>query len=142
MPEGTTRTRLKGTVTSVKAAKTVVVTIYKGTYAEVKEDLAKRTVSAEEAIIAVRRFLTELGEFSYLKGIMVSAVFGDAGVGGFSMLNNHVDLEDGDMIMLHESAAGQAEVFKSTMQKKGIKFPDDDDSGLILPGGGPIPRVG
>ncbi len=40
MPEGTARTRLKGTVTSVKTAKTVVVTIHR----RVKHPLYKKYI--------------------------------------------------------------------------------------------------
>ncbi len=40
MPEGTSRTRLKGTVTSVKAAKTVVVTVQR----RVKHPLYKKYI--------------------------------------------------------------------------------------------------
>lgn len=41
MPEGTTRTRLKGTVTSVKTQKTVVVTVQR----RVKHPLYKKYIS-------------------------------------------------------------------------------------------------
>ena len=41
MPEGTTRTRLKGTVTSVKTEKTVVVTVQR----RVKHPLYKKYIS-------------------------------------------------------------------------------------------------
>jgi len=107
-----------------------------GTAREAFGQLAASSVTAQEAIVGLRRFLMDMSEISDLKGIMVTAVFEEAGVGGFTMLTQLTPVTPEDVIRLGEAAGGQVETFKLQMQKQGIEFPGDDANRIIIPGRG------
>lgn len=117
----------------VPALKDVTVTLYGGTAAEVYAQLEGRTVSPQEAIVALQRFVTELTEISDLRGIIITCVYGGVGLGGFSMLNDLVPQEDSDVILLGMGSGGQSMQFMDAMRAtRKIEFPGD--SKIVTPG--------
>lgn len=94
------------------------------------------TLPPKLVIVEFQRMCEFMSAHSALKGIMVTAVFGDAEVGGFGFLSSCSTITDADIITLGEAAGNQFAVFKDQIkrQRPDIEFPSDDKRGkLILP---------
>ena len=126
------------------AEKDLMLCMYCGSPKEVMAQLQSKTITAQEAIVAVRRFLAEIGELSDIKASFITLFSEEAGLGGFTALTNHFTVQDEEIVQFVEGSAGQLAMFKQEMSKKGMKFPSDDDSGIIVPGQTPAgpPIVG
>lgn len=106
--------------------------IAQGTGKEVKETLDSNSMTPQTAMMQLDYAVGLLFELSGLKGIVLTTVFEDAGIGGFGRMSDAVEVADGDKIMLGSAAESQADMFKDAMREQGLTFPDD--SPLILPG--------
>lgn len=77
--------------------------------------------------------VSQVAEVSPLKGLIVTAVFGDAQAAGFGFLSESIDVTDEDIKVLGSSAENQVTMFKDKLRKdKRIEFPGD--SVIITPG--------
>jgi len=112
--------------------------IAKGELKEVLIKLRSKCVTAQQAVMEVQMALGHLSEISTLKGAILTVVFDDSLGGGLGFLTESNDVTDNDIMVLAESAAAQAELFKEKMRaSKGIVFPSD--KGKIIVPGGPMP---
>ena len=117
----------------IPTGKDVEVVMFGGTAADVMATLAHRSVSPQEAVIALRRFMSEMSELSDMKGCIVTALFEGDGVGGFSMVNQTVNVQPNHLITLAMAAKGHAEKFADDLKKSGVTLPDDKNR-IVTPG--------
>lgn len=104
-----------------------------GTCREVVTTLMRKSVPPQLVINEMQTLCSFMSERSALKGVIVTAVFGDAEAGGFGMLSTVTKVSDADIVTLAEAAANQAQLFKDEMKKRNPTLRFKDDSGLILP---------
>lgn len=105
-----------------------------GTLFDVLEKLHNRMILAPDAMSQIQMVVSQLAEFSDMKGIMVTAVFGleQAAAAGFGFLSESMDVSDEDIKVMVSSAEGQLKMFKDQMRtKRNIEF--EGDSKIIMP---------
>lgn len=88
--------------------------------------------------IQVMREYQQMCEFmavrSSLKGIMITAVFGDAEQSGFGYLSSASTVTEADIITLAEAAANQVQMLKTNTKKDNpkLEFPSDEPTSKII----------
>ena len=109
-------------------------TIVEGTLAFCIKQLIANDVTPEEVVTQFQRMCEFMSTRSSLKGVIVTAVFDEASVGGFGFLSMCSEVTDADILALQAGAAGQAELFKTSVKrmKPDLVF-NDDEPKLILP---------
>ena len=122
---------IKGTLPD---GKDVQVVMFGGPAIDVMAALTHRSVTPQEAVIALRRFMSEMAELADMKACIMTALFEGEGVGGFSIINQTVDVGPQHLVMLALAAKGHAEKFGDDLKKQGIKMPDTDANRIITPG--------
>jgi hypothetical protein len=96
------------------------------------ENLGNRVQPSVMAMQKLQMIISQMAEVSALKGIVLTAVFGEAQCAGFGFVSESIEVTEEDLKVLGESAANQADMFKSEIRKnKGIAFPSDSD--IITP---------
>lgn len=102
-------------------------TIIKGTAQDAAQALANKVIDDPRRVLQqLQLVIQQLSEISELKGIIVTAVIGEAQAAGFGMINDAIEVTNEDIIMLGASAANQVDQFKDAMrQRKNVEFPGD-----------------
>lgn len=97
------------------------------------EDLGKRIMPPLAVLEKLQLEISKFAEVSPLKGVILTAVLGDAQAAGFGFLSESIEVTDEDIKVLAESAANQVDMFKDNLrEQKNIEFPGD--SKIITPG--------
>ena len=109
-----------------------------GLLKEVAPKLMMSSVTPPMAVAEFQRLSMYLSDHSSLKGIMVTAVFGDAEAGGFGFLSTTSTLTDADVITLVESAKNQIDLFREKIKQSHPNLVFPSESRLVLPNGRPV----
>ena len=114
------------------------IILTEGVMGEIAHKLAMSSVPPPQAIAEFQRLSMYLSDHSSLKGIMVTAVFGDAEAGGFGFLSTTSTLTNADVTTLLESAKNQVELFREKIKQSHPDLVFPSESRLVLPNGRPI----
>jgi hypothetical protein len=113
---------------------TAEIELTKGPLKDVIEDVRKRMLTPEEALLQFHLTVSKLMDLSQLKGAMVTAVFDDARATGFTVLSESTPVTESDIKVLGTAADAQAKDYKHKMREaRNIVFPDDKGA-IITPG--------
>ena len=114
---------------------TAEIDLAEGKWTDVIEDVRKRVLPAEQALMQFHLSVSKLMDLSSLKGVMITAVFEDASATGFTVLSESSPVDIEDIKVLGASASAQAADFKYKMREGDLKIEFPDDKGtIILPG--------
>ena len=103
-----------------------------GTANNVLVGLAAEILTPEQAMIMLERYIESLSKVSDTLGVIITLVSATKGVGGKTILNRNVKIEESDIIRLAEGADGHVGTFRAAMQQQGVVFPSDTT--IVTPG--------
>lgn len=108
-----------------------------GTLREAAIQLMMKSVPPQDVMVQFQLLGEYMSAHSSLKGVMITAVFGDAELAGFGYMSGFSKVSLDDIAALGTGAAQQAALFKDKMREKnpGVRFPDEEEkSRIIIPG--------
>jgi hypothetical protein len=133
-----TKTKVRITVPTVgdKDADGQITCLHvaEGTLDEVMRRLEDSTLPPPLASFDLQRRIEFMAGHSALKGIIITAVFGDSEVGGFGYISTLSTVTPADITALGDAATNQATLFKDQMKKRDpeLKFDTDEEKNPII----------
>jgi|694.fasta_scaffold77684_2 hypothetical protein len=115
---------------------TTCLHVAEGPLEEVMQRLQDSTLTPPLALFDLQRRVEFMAGHSALKGIIITAIFGDSEVGGFGYISTLSTVTAADITALGDAATNQATLFKDQMKKRDpeLKFATDEEKNpIILP---------
>ena len=107
----------------------------KGSIQEVSGTMMQKAINPQHLMDSFQQLAIRGFEFSSLKGVIVTAVFGDAQAGGFGGLSTVIKVEDVDIVTLIESAKNQIDLFRERIKTDHPDVTLPSESRIVLPNG-------
>ena len=134
------KTQVRITVPSVgdkdALGQTTCLHVAEGPMEDVIDRLQASTLTPPLALFDLQRRVEFMAGHSALKGIIITAIFGDSEVGGFGYISTLSAVTAADIGALGDAATNQATLFKDQMKKRDpeLKFATDAEKNpIILP---------